>query len=464
MYELDPKYLEQLEQLAGEIQASEELEKYLETEEDEDYLQLKEAFEPRIGLIYDEVARVKPLQLIPMELILLESYFEGLFLPKILGYSVLRGEVNEEVKYVRPQEHFREVLTAICTSANFDILKKRIGQSIQIGFALSSDIWVTSLINTFTNKRVRYYLQAQKLEKYRTKEARRSGLNRYQRQFRNDVFLTAEFPETLPELKVLFSSLRRFLVYRAKLGEDNSSLLAPIQQFIDRKVFKGTEEHLQVMMLFGMFYDLDEDLMIFLSEELNAIREQEERFEDYFLNYLLDLHQGQELTITPEADRNMSGIMDKTLKDNLSKYYTLIDQVHDMGYDQEEVQESVKDFYVQYEGLSVINECLRQTIYGYFHRFVKGLDVTQYVSFFEISRLYPVYMTIFANQQFNQQLKELSMAYVKKLLKHYTDKRGKDYQDIKKFVSTAFLDFGFLKEKEIKELFKTRRKKKNPTV
>ena len=465
MHDLDKKYLEQLETLAAEIQESEELATYLETEEDDDYLQLKEAYEPRIALIYDEVARNKPLQLISFELVLLEDYFEGLFLPKILGYSVLRGDINEQVKYVRPQEHFREVLSAICESANFDILKKRIGQSIQIGFALSSDIWVTSLINSFANKRVRYYLQAQKLEKYRTAEARHTGLKRYKRQFRNDVFLTAEFPETMSELKVLFPSLRNFLIYRANLGEDNSSLMEPIKAFIARDIFKGTEEHLQVMMLFSMFYEMDEDEMILVSEEFNAIREKEDHFEDYFFAYLLDLHLGNELEVTPEADRNISGIMDKTLDDDLSKYYTLIDMIHDKGYNQEEVQEAVKAFISQYEGLSVINECVRQTIFGYFRRFVSNLEESAYVDFFEISRLYPVYMSIFANQQFNQNLKELSMAYVRRLLKQFTDKRGKDYQDIKKFVSTAFLDFEFLSEKQIKELFKTRRKKKKkPTT
>jgi len=464
MNELDPKYLKQLEELAGEIQDSEELERYLESEEDEDYNQLKDAYEPRIGIIYDEVARQKPLQIISFELVLLEDYFEGLFLPKILGYSVLRGEVNEEMKYVRPQEHFREVLSTICESANFDILKKRIGQSIQIGFALSSDIWVTSLINSFTNKRVRYYLQSQKLERYRMKEDRKSGLARYERQFRSDVFLTADFPTDLAELKVLFSSLRNFIIYRANLEEDNSSLMTPIREFITNEDFKGTEEHLQMMMLFSMYYEMEDDDMILVSEELNSIRQKEDRFVEFFLEYLLSLHLGNDLEVTPEADRNMSAIMDKTIKDDLSKYYTLIDAIHDKGYNQEEVQEAVKNFCSQYEGLSTINECVRQTIYGYFHRFVSNLEVTAYVDFFEISRLYPVYMGIFANQQFNQNLKELSMAYVKRLLKHYTDKRGKDYQDIKKFVSTAFLDFGLLKEKEIKELFKTRRKKKKPST
>jgi hypothetical protein len=68
-------------------------------------------------------------------------------------------------------------------------------------------------------------------------------------------------------------------------------------------------------------------------------------------------------------------------------------------------------------------------------------------------------MGIFVNQQFNQDLKELSLQYMHQLLAYYKDKRGKDYQDIKRFVSSAFQDFGFLKEKEIVEIFKTRRKK-----
>jgi hypothetical protein len=73
-------------------------------------------------------------------------------------------------------------------------------------------------------------------------------------------------------------------------------------------------------------------------------------------------------------------------------------------------------------------------------------------------------MNIFGNQKFNQHIKDLSMTYVKKLLKKYVDKRGKDYQDIKKFVSTTFVDLAFLKEKEVVELFKSRRKKKKPVV
>ena len=42
---------------------------------------------------------------------------------------------------------------------------------------------------------------------------------------------------------------------------------------------------------------------------------------------------------------------------------------------------------------------------------------------------------------------------------YVTGEGSKDYQDIKKFVSAVFLDMGFMKEKEIKELFKTKRKR-----
>ena len=67
-------------------------------------------------------------------------------------------------------------------------------------------------------------------------------------------------------------------------------------------------------------------------------------------------------------------------------------------------------------------------------------------------------MNIFSNEKFNQEVKGISMQYVKTLLRTYTEKRSKDYQDVKKFVSSTFMDMGFLNDKEIKDLFKTKRK------
>jgi len=88
-----------------------------------------------------------------------------------------------------------------------------------------------------------------------------------------------------------------------------------------------------------------------------------------------------------------------------------------------------------------------------------GFTVKEYTDFFEITKIFGVYMKIFGNQQFNQDVEKLSMKYVDKLLHQFTDKRAKDYQDVKKFVSTQFVDFGFLQDKEVVEMFKTRRKR-----
>jgi hypothetical protein len=92
--------------------------------------------------------------------------------------------------------------------------------------------------------------------------------------------------------------------------------------------------------------------------------------------------------------------------------------------------------------------------------FLKNLGEEEYHNYFEINKTFIQYMSIFSNQKFNQDVKAISLVYIKKLIKKYTDKRGRDYQDIKKFVAATFLDLGFMKQKEIVELFKTRRKKK----
>ncbi len=91
---------------------------------------------------------------------------------------------------------------------------------------------------------------------------------------------------------------------------------------------------------------------------------------------------------------------------------------------------------------------------------MEGLTEKEYADYFELTKIFNVYMKIFGNQQFNQSIEKVSMVYVDKLLKKFLDKRAKDYQDVKRFVSTQFVDMGFMKDKEVVELFKTRRKRR----
>jgi ABC-type uncharacterized transport system permease subunit len=96
----------------------------------------------------------------------------------------------------------------------------------------------------------------------------------------------------------------------------------------------------------------------------------------------------------------------------------------------------------------------------YFTRLINGLTEREYADYFELTKIFGLYIKIFGNSQFNQDVEKLSLNYIGKLLKQFTDKRAKDYQDVKKFVSTQFVDLGFMKEKEVVEMFKSRRKKR----
>jgi hypothetical protein len=118
----------------------------------------------------------------------------------------------------------------------------------------------------------------------------------------------------------------------------------------------------------------------------------------------------------------------------------------------------VRAYYEGHEGLSQENECVRKVIMDYITRFLNNLDVESYPDYFEINKIITAYINVFSNERFNQAIKESSLAYVKKCFAVYTDKRSKDYQDIKKFVATTYVELGFLTEKHLVEMFKTRRK------
>lgn len=458
MENLEQKYAIELDSIKGAIQSSDLLQVYLDDEEDESYQKLRESFEPQIDLIYQKVAAEKPLQLISLENKLLDPEFEGLYLSKILGYAVLRGEVDELFRYKRPQDHFKDVLLAICDSSNFDLISLRIGQGIQVGFGLSSNIWITNLIERVEFKKVKQFLRAQVLTQYRDPKNRKAAYDKYARQFSSMNYYSAEFPKSTAELSVLFSSLLHFLKIRVELGEDNSSLIPHIMEFLNNKEFQGTQEYVQLLHIVMNFYDYA-DHKAEMGKHLNRERKDNAAFnKDYFEFHETVLE--SDLTVGMECDEKVRALIDDKVEDDMKRFYNLMHIVHTKGYVDDETIETVRAFYDGHEGLSTMNDCLRKSILNHFRRLLNNLTVEDYTEYFDLNKIFAVYIQLFNNQQFNIDLKKNSLNYIAKLLKRYTDKRGKDYQEIKKFVNATFLDFGFLSEKELVELFKTRRKKK----
>jgi hypothetical protein len=460
MEKLDSKFQKEIDVIAKNIQDSEALSAYLDTEEYEQYKGLIEEFEPAIQELYLRVSGSNPLQVMSLELALIVDELEGLYMPKITGYSVLRGEANETLKYRKPQDHFKKVLLAVVNSSNFEMVKLRVGQSIQMGFAFSSDIWITNLIESVNNQRVKYFLQSQKLPKYRNIEERRSGIIKYKKQFESLNYYTVEFPKTALELQSDYFNLRTFLLERGKNDYENASLNDHLNAFINNEALKGEPEYLKIILIIGLFFELDAAGKKGFAKAFSDMVKKNPNFSNEYFEVLDEMFQSDEINITPDADKRLAQLINGKADDEVNSYYTLMNTVHGKGFVHEDSIEAVQTYYGQHEGLSLNNKCLRAGLLNYFTQVMSNLPTESYLDYFELNKTFIQYINIFGNQKFNQAVKEISLLYVKKLLKTFVDKRGRDYQDIKKFVKATFLDLGFMKDKQLVELFKTKRKKK----
>jgi len=457
---LDSKYQKTVDDIAKRIQASDALNEYLDTEEYEQYKVLIEEFEPEIQTLYLNVAGTDPLQLVALEKALLIEELEGLYIPKITGYSVLRGEANANLKYRRPQNHFKTVLEAIINSSNFEMIKLRVGQSIQMGFAFSSDIWITNIIESAVNNKVKYFLQSQKLLKYRNMVERKAGIAKYKRQFKSLNYYTADFPTNPLELQAEYYRLRTFLLERGKNDYENASLSSHLNAFINNDSLKGEEEYLRILLIIGLFFELDAEGTKGFAKAFADMKKKDANFSEEYFEVLDEMFETEDITVTPDADKRLAKLIDGKSDEEVNSYYALMNTIHGKGFIHDDAIDAVQTYYGQHEGLSLNNKCLRAGILNYFTQVMENLPAESYQDYFELNKTFVQYINIFGNQKFNQAVKDISLGYVKRLIKRFVDKRGRDYQDIKKFVKSTFLDLGFMKEKQLVELFKTKRKKK----
>ncbi len=459
MEKLSKIYVNELEQIKETILNSDVLANYLDTEEEEDYKTLQESFEPVLEELHSRVANSHPLQLVSLEKEMLDENIEGLFLPRILGYSVLRGELNEQYKYRYSQKHFKDILLAIANSPNFEYIQKRIGQTVQVGFALSTDIWVADLLNNIENKSVKKYLQKQKLSKYYDVEERKISYLRYRGQFDQFNYPTTIFPKNKVELKMYGNVLKEFLLYRVASEYDNTTLEPHINDLLNKEEFIFEPEFIKIILVLGMYFDLSEVNFNKLSKVFSKLRKEKEDFDTEFFEYYLQFVDDRAY-FKIDAVGNLSKLMDKSFDDELSIFFKLMDIVYEKGYVSVETIDAIRSFYNSHEWLSNNNRCLRHSLLNRFSKFLNNLPEEDYKEFFEMFNTFSIYIEIFSNEKFNQNIKNISMDYVKRAINHFTDRRGKDYQSIKKFVTNTFEDMKLSKKKELVEFFKTKRKNK----
>ncbi|WP_116124624.1 hypothetical protein [Lewinella sp. IMCC34183] len=463
MYELNDTYKAHLDAIADAIQASPALAQYLEDEEDDQYEALKAEFEPQIEAAHEQINHYSPFEIESFERYLLDDRFEGLFLPRILGYSVLRPQINPQFFYTRQNDHFGEILNYIAGNMNFDQLRSRIGQAVQVGFSLSSDIYVTGLVDGIPTKRVRQFLLQQKADDARTAAGRQQIFNRYKRQFMSRNYQYAPFPLEASELISHTDHMVDFLLYRVSSTElNNDALPAPLYQFATEESFAGRRELIAPVLIYGAFLTPEDETRDTITSILSRERTADPaRVQEQVMDFVLRLKTDPSVNFGPEQELALGQVIDRSIEDDLTAYFNLTDRIHNEGYKEPDVQEAVREEVLKHDGLSTFNENVRKSVLVYFDLLAASLGTEDYNEWFsETGKQFPVYMKIFSNEQFNQELRRLAIRYTKRLIKVHTNKRGKDYRDIKKTTVSTWTDYNFMTEKQLKEFFKTPRKRK----
>ncbi|HMP31574.1 MAG TPA: hypothetical protein PKD85_18370, partial [Saprospiraceae bacterium] len=308
-------------------------------------------------------------------------------------------------------------------------------------------------------KKVKSFLGIFRNDKYRELKARKGLYDNYAMQLNKANFKSVEFPKTIADLKSSFYALRTFIVHRASRDLDNSSLMNHLGQFISNDKLNASLEFLELMIIIGLKYNLDDQTAKAYTKTINQIAKERPNFKNDFFEIYDRLHVGKELSIAPEDEHNLGKLLVEVKDKEIIRFFDTTNELHSKGFVHIDAIEKVREYYENHPGMSIENEVLRSSVLIYINKFLKNIEIDAVNDYFEINKVITAYLSIFNNERFKQEVKTSSMNFINKCLASFDDKRSRDYQDIRKYVSSTFLDLGFLTEKEITELFKTRRKK-----
>src|SRR5699024_8688282 len=236
------------------------------------------------------IATENPLQLMSFEQEILDDQLEGLFLPRILGFAVLRGAIGEDYKYIRPQESFRDILNFICGSVYFEYIRNRIGQTVQMGFALNSNIWTSSFISKINNKRVAQYLTNLQSEDLWHEEERKIAYKKYKQQFEGYNFYSIEFPADPIEMRASYRQFVDFMKYRIHHQLDSSSFCGELVDFLEKENLHEAQEFVNILGLSAHFIEFENEEKERVASIYSRLRQEDDDFQRkhfYFLERLM---------------------------------------------------------------------------------------------------------------------------------------------------------------------------------
>lgn len=146
-----------------------------------------------------------------------------------------------------------------------------------------------------------------------------------------------------------------------------------------------------------MYYRLDGDNSKKLTQVFNKLRKEKSNFDIDFFAYFLQFVDDKANFII-DAVGNLSKFIDKSIEDELSRFFWLMDIVYTKGYVAAETIDAIRKYYNEHEWLSNQNRCLRHSLNNRFSKFFNTLSEKDYHEFFEMFKTFSIYMDIFSNE------------------------------------------------------------------
>ena len=141
--------------------------------------------------------------------------------------------------------------------------------------------------------------------------------------------------------------------------------------FVNNKKLGRGPEHLEILLMIGLFFDLKEADAKALAGRLDEYKDGgEEAIFDMFVKI-----QGSKKPVFEEDYNRFATIIEKTKLEALNKFVKTTVQVNQLGYINPEAIEVAKFYYEGNRGTSIQNACFRNFIFAKFKKFMSSLSL-----------------------------------------------------------------------------------------
>lgn len=448
-------YSKRLDAVKKFLSDSAEYQAYLESEEREEYKAVADKVEPYLQSLYNEIAEKNPMEIIEFEEILTDEALEGIFVDKLMYFTILRASVDENYRFERSQERLEELILFAAQSSSFEAMQRSLLLPVRLAFSLSSGIWGNKVIGKIKNKSAREFFQRQFGEATRDDHARAVQYRSLKKRFKEIKYQSASVPTDNINWKTEFADFRNFLVDRIGAGHDNTTVKASLYEFLENDAFKGTDEQIELLCIFIHFIELDDEDFDKVETVLNELRKGEGFDESYF-GILLKVMK-MDMPIDLDRIGIINDLLDTDHKDSLLGFYELLTNFSVKDFMDEEIVESVEIFSGRHRELSPIMTCFKHLLIRIIDaEVVKHLN-DDYTQLFQSMHIYDGLAEAFLEKSYRQDIKEILVEYMKSLM-FYFEKGSTEYKAIKAMVMDAPVKNNFVTTKEVRALYRAQLK------